>query len=131
MPVRLVGGRDPARDPPDQPAAHRVAAVHLAVRAGAAADQEVAPEGARLPHEHSMLRHHMTVLTKDNRLKREVQRITAATASTADFGDLTVLESGKRPDVVIVDACTEPVPSTLKSRTPTAARSSSSSTRRR
>lgn len=65
-----------------------------------------------------MLRHHMTVLTKDNRLKREVQRITAATASTADFGDLTVLDSGKRPDVVIVDARTEPVPTTLKSRAP-------------
>lgn len=65
-----------------------------------------------------MLRHHMTVLTKDNRLKREVQRITAATASTADFGDLAVLDTGKRPDVVIVDARTEPVPTTLKSRTP-------------
>jgi len=65
-----------------------------------------------------MLRHHMTVLTKDNRLKREVQRITAATASTADFGDLAILEGGKRPDLVIVDARTEPVPSTLRARTP-------------
>ncbi len=56
-----------------------------------------------------MLRHHMTVLTKDNRLKREVQRITAATASTADFGsELSLLEGSKRPDLVIVDGRTGP-----------------------
>ena len=58
-----------------------------------------------------MLRHHMTVLTRDNRLKREVQRITAATASTADFGaELTLLEGPKRTDLVIVDARTEAPP---------------------
>ena len=65
-----------------------------------------------------MLRHHMTVLTKDNRLKREVQRITAATASTADFGDISILGGDKRPDLVIVDARTEPVPPALKDKTP-------------
>lgn len=51
-----------------------------------------------------MLRHHLTVLTKDNRLKREVQRITAATASTAKFGDPSVLDGGRPPDLVIVDS---------------------------
>jgi hypothetical protein len=66
-----------------------------------------------------MLRHHMTVLTRDNRLKREVQRITAATASTADFGpDLTVLDGTKRPDLVIVDARSEPPPAGLKAKVP-------------
>jgi hypothetical protein len=66
-----------------------------------------------------MLRHHMTVLTRDNRLKREVQRITAATASTADFGfELTTIEAGKRPDLVIVDSRTEAPPTGLKSKLP-------------
>lgn len=66
-----------------------------------------------------MLRHHMTVLTRDNRLKREVQRITAATASTADFGpDLSVLDGEKRPDLVIVDARNEPPPAGLKQKIP-------------
>ena len=61
----------------------------------------------------------MTVLTGDNRLKREVQRITAATASTADFGaELAVLEGAKRPDLVIVDARTEAPPPGLKQKTP-------------
>ncbi len=66
-----------------------------------------------------MLRHHMTVLTRDNRLKREVQRVTAATASTADFGgELTVLDGDRRPDLVIVDARTEPPPAGLKAKLP-------------
>jgi hypothetical protein len=66
-----------------------------------------------------MLRHHMTVLTRDNRLKREVQRITAATASTADFGpDLTVLDGAKRPDLVIVDARSEAPPAGLRGKVP-------------
>jgi hypothetical protein len=61
----------------------------------------------------------MTVLTKDNRLKREVQRITAATASTADFGpELTILDSGKRPDLLIVDSRTDPTPTGLKQKVP-------------
>jgi len=66
-----------------------------------------------------MLRHHMSVLTRDNRLKREVQRITAATASTADFGaDLSVLDGPKRPDLIIIDARTEPPPAGLKAKVP-------------
>ncbi|HVK73771.1 MAG TPA: hypothetical protein VM734_10635 [Kofleriaceae bacterium] len=60
----------------------------------------------------------MTVLTKDNRLKREVQRITAATASTAEFGaDVSVLDS-KRPDLVIVDARTGPAPAGFETKVP-------------
>jgi hypothetical protein len=66
-----------------------------------------------------MLRHHMTVLTRDNRLKREVQRITAATASTAEFGfEIAVLESGKRPDLVIVDSRSDPPPAGFKAKVP-------------
>lgn len=66
-----------------------------------------------------MLRHHMSVITKDNRLKREVQRVTASTASTAAFApDLTVLEGDRRPDLVIVDARTEKPPVGLHSRLP-------------
>jgi len=66
-----------------------------------------------------MLRHHLTVLTGDNRLKREVQRVTAATASTADFGpDLSILGGERRPDLVIVDARTEPPPKGFKEKVP-------------
>ncbi len=66
-----------------------------------------------------MLRHHMTVITRDNRLKREVQRVTAATASTADFGgELSVLDGDRRPDLVIVDARTEPPPAGLRAKLP-------------
>lgn len=66
-----------------------------------------------------MLRHHMSVLTRDNRLKREVQRITAATASTADFGpELSILDGEKRSDLVIVDARTEPAPAGLDRKVP-------------
>src|SRR4051794_25469161 len=56
-----------------------------------------------------MLRHNMTVVTKDNRLKREVQRVTASTASNAEFvADAAELARGKKPDLVIYDARTEP-----------------------
>ncbi len=66
-----------------------------------------------------MLRHHLTVLTGDNRLKREVQRVTAATASTAEFGpDLAILGGERRPDMVIVDARTEPPPKGFKEKVP-------------
>lgn len=66
-----------------------------------------------------MLRHHLIVLTGDNRLKREVQRVTAATASTAEFGpDLTILGGERRPDLVIADARTEPPPKGFKEKVP-------------
>ncbi len=66
-----------------------------------------------------MLRHHMSVLTADNRLKREVQRVTASTASTAVFGkDLTILEGERKPDLVIVDARTERPPVGLHTKLP-------------
>ena len=65
-----------------------------------------------------MLRHHMTVLTKDNRLKREVQRITAATASTADFGGDASILDGKKPDLIILDARAEAPPAGFESRVP-------------
>src|SRR5678809_1533961 len=67
-----------------------------------------------------MLRHHLTVLTRDNRLKREVQRITAATASTADFGGELSIFDGKQPDLVIVDARSNKVPAGLESKVPPA-----------
>jgi hypothetical protein len=52
-----------------------------------------------------MLRHHMAVITNDNRLKREVQRVTAATGSTADFAaDPTGLGTEKPHDLAILDA---------------------------
>lgn len=52
-----------------------------------------------------MLRHHMAVITHDNRLKREVQRVTAATGSTADFAaDPTGLATEKPHDLAILDA---------------------------
>jgi anti-sigma regulatory factor (Ser/Thr protein kinase) len=55
-----------------------------------------------------MLRHNMTVVTKDNRLKREVQRVTAATASNAEFVlDPLAIDRVRSPDLVIYDARTE------------------------
>ncbi len=67
-----------------------------------------------------MLRHHMTVLTADNRLKREVQRVTASTASTASFGkDLAVFDGERKPDLVIIDARDKP-PAGLQARLPAA-----------
>jgi anti-sigma regulatory factor (Ser/Thr protein kinase) len=66
-----------------------------------------------------MLRHHMSVITADNRLKREVQRVTASTASTAAFSkDLTALEGDRKPDLVIVDARTERAPVGLHKKAP-------------
>ena len=64
----------------------------------------------------------MTVLTKDNRLKREVQRITAATASTADFGPELAIFEGRKPDLVIVDARTERPPGGLHKKVPETAK---------
>jgi hypothetical protein len=54
-----------------------------------------------------MLRHHMAVITADSRLKREVQRVTAATGSTADFAaDAATLSNERAPDLAIFDART-------------------------
>jgi hypothetical protein len=54
-----------------------------------------------------MLRHHMAVITADSRLKREVQRVTAATGSTADFAaDAASLSNERAPDLAIFDART-------------------------
>jgi anti-sigma regulatory factor (Ser/Thr protein kinase) len=70
-----------------------------------------------------MLRHHMSVITGDNRLKREVQRVTASTASTAAFGkDLTALDGDRKPDLVIVDARTERPPVGLHKKVPETAK---------
>jgi hypothetical protein len=58
-----------------------------------------------------MLRHNMTVVTKDNRLKREVQRVTASTASNAEFVlEVDALARVQKPDLVIYDARTETPP---------------------
>ena len=70
-----------------------------------------------------MLRHHMSVITADNRLKREVQRVTASTASTAAFAkDLTALDGERKPDLVIVDARTERPPVGLHTKVPSTAK---------
>jgi hypothetical protein len=61
-----------------------------------------------------MLRHNMTVITKDNRLKREVQRVTASTASNAEFIlDVAALDRVQKPDLVIFDARTTVPPRSL------------------
>jgi hypothetical protein len=61
-----------------------------------------------------MLRHNMTVITKDNRLKREVQRVTASTASNAEFVlEVEALDRVQRPDLVIFDARTQAPPREL------------------
>lgn len=52
-----------------------------------------------------MLRYHMAVVTRDNALKREVQRVTAATGSTADFvADAGALDAKKPLNLAIFDA---------------------------
>src|SRR5688572_13532018 len=54
-----------------------------------------------------MLRHHMAVITADSGLKREVQRVTAATGSTADYAaDLSGLSDDRPADLAIFDART-------------------------
>jgi len=54
-----------------------------------------------------MLRHHMAVITRDSRLKREIQRLTAATGSTADFAaDASGLSCDSAVDLAILDART-------------------------
>lgn len=52
-----------------------------------------------------MLRYHMAVVTRDNNLKREVKRVIAATASTADFiADVSGLNPERAPQLAIFDA---------------------------
>jgi hypothetical protein len=54
-----------------------------------------------------MLRHHMAVITADSRLKREVQRVTAATGSSADFAsDAAGLSGEPVANLAIFDART-------------------------
>jgi len=66
-----------------------------------------------------MLRHNMTVITRDNRLKREVQRVTASTASNAQFIlEASALDKVERPDLVIFDARAERPPTELGKRLP-------------
>jgi hypothetical protein len=61
-----------------------------------------------------MLRHNMTVITKDNRLKREVQRVTASTASNAEFIlEVAALDRVQKPDLVIFDARSQAPPREL------------------
>lgn len=51
-----------------------------------------------------MLRYHMAVVTRDNRLKREIKRVTTATGSTADFiGDATGIDPAKPVNLAIWD----------------------------
>jgi hypothetical protein len=59
-----------------------------------------------------MLRYHLTVVTSDKRLRRDIKRVTAATNSTAEFLDETAkLEPVARPDLVIFDARAKAPPS--------------------
>lgn len=52
-----------------------------------------------------MLRYHMAVVTRDNALKREVKRVTASTASNADFiGDASGLGGDQPLELAIYDA---------------------------
>jgi hypothetical protein len=68
-----------------------------------------------------MLRHHMAVITADRRLKREVQRVTAATGSTADYtAEPATWTPEKPPDLVIFDARQGPPDPSLKKKIPNA-----------
>jgi hypothetical protein len=59
-----------------------------------------------------MLRYHLTVVTSDKRLRRDIKRVTAATNSTAEFLDENAkLESVDKPDLVIFDARAKAPPS--------------------
>lgn len=61
-----------------------------------------------------MLRYHMAVVTPDNRLKREIKRITSATNSTAEFvNDASALEDPGRANLVIYDARRDDPPRAL------------------
>ena len=51
-----------------------------------------------------MLRYHMAVVTPDNRLKREIKRVTSATNSTAQFASSPGEVDAGRVDLVIFDA---------------------------
>jgi len=59
-----------------------------------------------------MLRHNMLVISKDNRLKREVRRVTAATASIAEVVD-DPAEATTEAHLVIYDARAEPPPAAM------------------
>lgn len=59
-----------------------------------------------------MLRYHLTVVTSDKRLRRDIKRVTAATNSTAEFLDENAkLEPVDKPDLVIFDARAKAPPS--------------------
>lgn len=59
-----------------------------------------------------MLRYHLTVVTNDKRLRRDIKRVTAATNSTAEFlEEAAKLESVEKPDLVIFDAREQAPPS--------------------
>ncbi len=52
-----------------------------------------------------MLRYHLAIVSRDNRLKREIKRVTAATGSTADFiGDASGLDPNRPANLAIYDA---------------------------
>lgn len=52
-----------------------------------------------------MLRYHMAVVTRDTNLKRELKRVTAATASSADYlTDATGFDPDRPPQLAIFDA---------------------------
>jgi hypothetical protein len=66
-----------------------------------------------------MLRHNMTVITPDNRLKREVQRVTASTASNAEYVlDVAALDRVSKPNLLIYDARKERPPKALVEKLP-------------
>jgi len=70
-----------------------------------------------------MLRYHMAVVTRDNALKREVQRVTAATGSTADFvTDPGGIDTKKAVHLAIFDARTDLPPRSFFDRVPRDAR---------
>ncbi|MCC6746911.1 MAG: hypothetical protein IT371_04585 [Deltaproteobacteria bacterium] len=70
-----------------------------------------------------MLRYHMAVITKDKVLKRAVQRLTAATGSTADFGgDASTIRTERPPHLAIYDARGKEPDETFLGRVPTGCR---------
>jgi hypothetical protein len=54
-----------------------------------------------------MLRYHMSVVTRDQGLKRSIKRLTTATGATADFVADTALNATRPINLVIFDARTE------------------------
>lgn len=55
-----------------------------------------------------MLRYHMSVVTRDQGLKRSIKRLTTATGATADFAGDTALNPTRPINLAIFDARTEP-----------------------